>query len=288
MNARMRIWALLAALAASSAVAQDDQSSLRQAFEEARIAGPAEVDLAGQGKVSLSGDVSFVPRPVADDLMAAMGNTVDDEFVGLIWPNDEEGSWFVTVDYVDSGYISDDEAADWDTDELLESLRQGTKEANRWREDNGFTPIEVTGWVREPFYDPGHHHLVWSAGVKEVGASAEDEDGVNYNTYVLGRKGYLSLNLVTGAELLEESRPRMDGLLAATSFNEGLRYDDFDASSDHVAAYGIAALVGGIAAKKLGLLAVLAAFFVKAWKLLLIGFVGIGALFRKLTGRKNA
>jgi uncharacterized membrane-anchored protein len=230
----------------------------------------------------------FLPTPVASETMVAMGNLVGDEFVGLIWPETEDAAWFVTVDYIDSGYIPDDDARDWDTDELLDSLRQGTKEANRWREDNGFVPIEVTGWIQEPVYDSAQHQLVWSAGVKDVGVPESEADSVNYNTYVLGRRGYLSLNLVTGVTEIADDRPAMDTLLANTSFNQGLRYTDFDSSTDKVAAYGLAALVGGVAAKKLGLLAVLGAFLIKAWKLLIIGAIALGALVKKVAGRKDA
>ena len=49
--------------------------------------------------------------------------------------------------------------------------------------------------------------------------------------------------------------------MAAVKFNDGKRYTDFDSSTDKVAAYGLAALVAGVAAKKLGLLAIAGAFF---------------------------
>ena len=45
-------------------------------------------------------------------------------------------------------------------------------------------------------------------------------------------------------------------LLADLDYNSGKRYEDFNASTDHIAEYGLAALIGGIAAKKLGLNAV--------------------------------
>jgi uncharacterized membrane-anchored protein len=77
-------------------------------------------------------------------------------------------------------------------------------------------------------------------------------------------------------------------LLDATRFNDGRAYGDFDSNTDRVAAYGLAALVGGVAAKKLGLLAVAAAFLVKGWKLLLIGGVALAAAGRKFLGRKDA
>jgi uncharacterized membrane-anchored protein len=44
------------------------------------------------------------------------------------------------------------------------------------------------------------------------------------------------------------------------NFNEGKRYGDFNSSTDKIAEYGLAALVGGMALKKLGLFAVLLKF----------------------------
>jgi uncharacterized membrane-anchored protein len=75
---------------------------------------------------------------------------------------------------------------------------------------------------------------------------------------------------------VEDHKPAARELLAAVSFNDGKRYGDFNSSTDKVAAYGIAALVGGLAAKKLGLLAVAAAFFAKFAKLIVVGVAALG------------
>ena len=49
---------------------------------------------------------------------------------------------------------------------------------------------------------------------------------------------------------LESVRTRMGELLARVEFSPGHRYEDFDADSDNVAAYGIGGLVaGGLLAK---------------------------------------
>src|SRR5262250_574839 len=79
--------------------------------------------------------------------------------------------------------------------------------------------------------------------------------GVNYNTYALGRHGYVSLNLVTEYAVIEKEKPIAQRLLGALEFNAGTRYADFNSATDRVAEYGLAALVGGFAAKKLGLFA---------------------------------
>ena len=54
-----------------------------------------------------------------------------------------------------------------------------------------------------------------------------------------------------------------------------------------MAEYGLAALVGGIAAKKLGLLALAGALLAKFGKLIIFGAVAAGALFKSLWRKKD-
>ena len=77
-------------------------------------------------------------------------------------------------------------------------------------------------------------------------------------------------------------------LLADLGYNAGKRYEDFNSSTDHIAEYGLAALVGGIAAKKLGLFAVIVAFGLKFAKVIAIGAVALGAGVIKFFRRKPA
>ena len=120
---------------------------------------------------------------------------------------------------------------------------------------------------------------------REKGSNATEDQGVNYNTYLLGREGYFSMNLVTGLNELPRHKPQGQAMLAALAFNEGKRYEDFDSKTDHVAEYGLAALVLGVGAKKLGLLAVAAAFFAKFAKLIILAVLGLGAAVAKFFGR---
>ncbi|MFL6547394.1 MAG: DUF2167 domain-containing protein [Povalibacter sp.] len=252
----------------------DPNAAVWQAANEAMIHGPQSVDLLNQARIQLPEGFGFVPHDPAAKVMEAMGNQTGASFIGLIFPLSEKG-WFVTVDYEKSGYIKDDEARDWDADGLLKNLREGTEASNDDRQKRGIAPIKVTRWIESPAYDSGVHQLVWSAEVRL--RDGEDPDpGVNYNTYVLGRDGYISLNLVTAVSSVEQDKRAAHELLTATTFNEGKRYADFDSSTDKVAGYGIAALVGGVVAKKIGLLAVIAAFLVKFAKVILIGFAAMG------------
>ena len=109
--------------------------------------------------------------------------------------------------------------------------------------------------------------------------------GVNYNTYALGREGYLSLNFITDLKDLPAQKPDAKALLGSLEFDKGKRYEDFDSSTDHVAEYGLAALVVGVGAKKLGLLAVAFAFIAKFAKIIFIAVIGGGAAITKFFKR---
>ena len=150
----------------------------------------------------------------------------------------------------------------------------------------GIAPLEVTRWIEPPAYDSATQRLVWSVEGHDKGAPADADNTVNYNTYLLGREGYVSLDLITSASQIEAQKAVARNLLAAVAFNDGKRYAQYDASSDKLAAYGLAALVGGVAAKKLGLLALGAAFFAKFFKLIAVAVIAGGAAIRKFFTRK--
>jgi uncharacterized membrane-anchored protein len=262
----------------------------KKIFEEARQAarsGPAEVALANQGKLQLPAGHRFVPQPQAGRVLNAMGNPGQDpRLQGLIFP-EGDARWFITVRYEDSGHIKDDDARDWKADELLQSYRDGTEAANEERQKMGVPGLEILGWAEKPAYDAGTHRLVWAMSSREKGAPANEPQGVNYNTYVLGREGYFMLNLVTGLDELPAHKPAAQAMLAALSFDEGKRYADFNASTDRVAEYGLAALVVGVAAKKLGLLAAAGLFLAKFAKVILLGLAVAGAGVAKLFKRRK-
>lgn len=257
------------------------------AMQKSAQPGPQDIALGNQGMLKLPEGFTFVPKETAGQFMRAVGNHVDTHFYGLVFNENVNG--FVVIKFAPAGYIKDDEAKDWNADELLQNLKDGTEQGNQERADRGIPPIEVIGWVEKPAYEKNTHRLVWSASTRQKGsATAEKEQGVNYNTYVLGREGYLSLNLVTSRGTVENEKPLARLLLSTVAFNDGKRYEDFNASTDHVAEYGLAALVGGIAAKKLGLLATAGVFLAKFWKILAIVVIAFGASIKKLFGKKPA
>jgi uncharacterized membrane-anchored protein len=281
------VWAQQAPEPEPAAAEQSEQPDPADAVwnvaRAAMLHGPQEVRLAGQGKLSLPEGFGFIPQKEGAAVLQAMGNSTDENFIGLIFPDTNAG-WFATVDFDPAGYIEDGDAKDWDSDELLDSLKDGTKEGNKERRKLGITPIEVTKWVEVPAYDASQHRLVWSAEVRDIGGQ-EPDPTINYNTYVLGREGYISLNLITSSSQIEKDKPTARQLLTGIQFNQGKRYTDFNEATDKVADYGLAALVGGLAIKKLGLLGTIGLLLAKFGKLILIGLAAFGGILVKFFRR---
>lgn len=288
-----RALALALVLLCQAAGAQPGEAQ-KQEFQAAAAAamavtvnGPSEVKLKDQAVLKLPDGMAFIPQPEAGRLMQAMGNSSDTALLGLVRPGGN-ADWLVVARYEDSGYIKDDDAKEWDVDELFNSLKEGTEEGNKRRQEMGFAPLEIVGWVQKPSYEAATHRLVWSMAARTPGES-EAQQSINYNTYALGREGFVSLNLITARAAIEQDKPAAHTLLGALQFNEGKRYEDFNESTDKVAEYGLAALVAGAAAKKLGLFAVILAFMAKFAKVfLLVGAGAVAVIAKFFKGRKAA
>jgi uncharacterized membrane-anchored protein len=263
------------------------QAALAAARNAARAAverGPATIRLRDQAQLQLPEGFGFIPQKEATALMSAMGNGPGDDMLGLIVPLGEE-RWFVVANYDPSGYIKDDDAQHWDADKLLQNLKDGTEAGNAARAKVGVPPLKVTRWIEPPAYTADSHRLIWSAEAQRKDGVGGDPT-VNYNTYVLGREGFISMNLITSAAAVDDDKAAARELLSAVNFNDGKRYGNFNSSTDKVAAYGLAALVAGVAAKKIGLLALLAATVVKFAKVIALAVVAaIAVVTRWLKGR---
>ncbi|MET3461670.1 DUF2167 domain-containing protein [Variovorax atrisoli] len=269
--------------ASTASSLEAEQDAAFKAAKAVQKVGPVDITLRDQAHLHLPAGYVWVPTPAAAQLMRSMGNRTDDTFIGAIFPADD-ADWMAVVKFVKEDYIKDDDAKDWNADDLLKSLKEGTEAANEERAKRGIPSIEVTGWAQKPQYDASSHRLVWSALSKRKG-STDGNQGVNYNTYALGREGYLSLNLITNAKDLDKYKPDASKLLGAIQYDDGKKYADFNSSTDKVAAYGLAALVAGAAVKKLGLFAVIAAFLAKFAKLAVVAggaaLWGIAKLFKR-------
>jgi len=207
--------------------------------------------------------------------------------LGMLFPSEwtpfDAAAWAVTIEYVEDGYVSDEDADEIDYDQLLGELKADTRQSSQWRVENGYEPIELVGWAAEPFYDADAHKLHWA---QELKFGEQEMNTLNYNIRVLGRRGVLVLNFIAGMDQQAVIDERLEDVLAIAEFNAGSRYDEFDPSIDKVAAYGLGGLVAGKVLAKTGLLAA-ALIFLKKFGVVIVA--AVGALFVKLfRGRKTA
>jgi uncharacterized membrane-anchored protein len=253
--------------------AQEDSDSLFDAVNWQE--GPCTGKLGDQAKIDLPAGYLFASAQDTRMLLEAMENPTDGSEQGSVFP--EEGDWFVVFEFADVGYIKDDEKDDLDADEILESLKDGNEEANKERKRRGWAPIEITGWASKPHYDPATHNLEWATL-----AVSDGMEGVNYNTRLLGRRGYMSVALVCDPEELDSALPVFKDLLKGFSFTSGNKYAEFR-KGDKIAEYGLAALITGGAAA----VAIKSGLLQKLWKLIVVAVVGIGAAIRKVFRRSS-
>ncbi len=145
----------------------------------------------------------------------------------------------IVIRYHNSGHIQDDEAKTWDTDNLLSSIKESTEEDNKIRSEKGIPTLKINGWLEKPNYNTQTHKLVWA--IDAIGS--DNVSSVNYNTYILGRDGYFTMDLVSSLEGLESNKKEAAKMTDTFTYLKDKSYTDYVAGTDRLAEYGIAALV---------------------------------------------
>ncbi|MGV6801547.1 MAG: DUF2167 domain-containing protein [bacterium] len=218
-------------------------------------------------------------------LEEAWGNPEDDSVLGMIFPAKfaptDELSWGIAITYDKDGYVSDKDAASTDYDELMQQMQAGVADENEYRREMGYSTYQLIGWAEEPTYNPDTHKMYWA---KALAFEGSEEETLNYNVRVLGRRGVLNLNFIATMPQLDEIKSAAPTVLDIPHFTEGNRYTDYK-KGDKKADYTLAALVAGGAGlavvKKTGLLAVLLIALKKFGVFIL---VGLGAALRWMKG----
>jgi len=251
-----------------------------------------------QGEITLSGGIAKLNVPPEfsylnpDDTETVLTRLwrnppASEKSLGMLMPAKmgplDDDSWAVIISFVDDGYVKDNDADKIEYPKLLKQMQDAVHEHNKERVDKGYSPMELLGWAEPPRYDAAAHKLYWAKELKVQGA---DSNTLNYNIRILGRRGVLVLNAISGIGQLEDIKKATPQILAMVNFNEGHRYSDFDPKIDKVATYGIAALVAGGVAAKLGFFKLAWVFILAAKKFIIIGIAGIAGLFKKLFGKK--
>lgn len=285
MLARGLLIGLLAVTSAASA--QDDRQAQAKQFVQSLHFRSGEIAVPqAQAHFRLGSEFRYLDKPDARRVLEEFwGNPPDDDVLGLVVPAatplDSDQSWAVVVTFSDEGYVSDEDAAKTDYDKLLADMKEGTQEENAERKKAGYEKVDLVGWAVPPRYDGDSKKLYWA---KELAFEGSEQHTLNYDIRVLGRRGYLSLNAVSGMAELDTVRAGMQQLLPMTEFDDGARYADYDAGNDKLAGYGIATLIGGGIAAKAGLFAKLGALLLGLKKLLIPLVLVVVAFGKKLLG----
>jgi uncharacterized membrane-anchored protein len=248
--------------------------------------GPKSLELGHEVQLQLPATDAFLGMPDADRFLKQHGSFDNQGTLGIVVSQDEKQGWAVIIEFAESGYIKDNDKID--AGEILKSLKEGTEQQNKERAAHGFPALTVGDWTESPHYDSATHRLVWA-----IPATSTRGTTINYNTRVLGRRGFVALNLLSSPETIAVEKANAATLLAATTFKNGARYEDFNAKTDKVAEYGIMGLIlggAGIAAvAKTGLLAGLLKVLIAGGKFIAAGLIALFAgLKRVFTGKPAA
>lgn len=252
-----------------------------------------------QGKITLPGNIATLdlppsfrylsPADATKVLVDGWGNPPGFESLGMIVPAGtsvlSQDGWGVVITYDKDGHVKDDDADSIKYDELLKQMQEGLASANEERKKAGYPAMRLIGWAEQPSYEKSSHKLYWA---KELQTEGAPQNGLNYNIRVLGREGVLVLNAVASMDQIGKVKTEMKQVTAFTDFTPGNRYTDFNSGTDKVAEYGIAALVAGGVASKLGLFGKLMALLVAFKKVIFLAIAGAFGAVLKFFKREKA
>ncbi len=241
--------------------------------------GPCKGALGDVATIDVPEGYVFVEKKDMPRFLELTQNLPSDDMVGALLPAGEEEDWVIWFSYDPVGFVKDDDKSKLDAAKMLEAMQEGQEEANAERKKRGWGETTLEGWVKEPFYDTQTHRLTWGLKLH----SKEGGEWINYNSRLLGRRGYVSANLAVSPAALEAVTPRYNQLLTAFAYPADGTYQAFT-SGDKVAEFGLVALVAGgagVAAAKMGLFAKLGKFIAAFFKIILVGVVGAGVAIKK-------
>lgn len=248
-----------------------------------------------QGEITVGAGIATLN--VSDDfyfLNAADAKIVLEDFwknpaggspLGMLFPAGitpfHSNSWGIVVTFDDIGYVSDDDANDYDYDELLTTMQADVSASSKQRVADGYSSLSLVGWAEKPYYDQSSRKLYWA---KELSFGDTEGNTLNYNIRALGRKGVLVMNFVASIGSLDEVKAAVPSVLEMSNFTDGNKYSDFDPSFDKVAALGIGGLIAGKVIAKTGFLLGFLLLFKKFAIVLIFPLIWV---WKKITGKSG-
>jgi uncharacterized membrane-anchored protein len=242
--------------------------------------GPLEAPIGDAlARIDLPEGYVFLGQQDTGKLLELMQNPVSGSELATIAPAAEDQSWMIFFEWDPVGWVDDSEKDDLDADALLASIQEGTRHANEERKSRGWSTIEIVGWHEAPHYDERTKNLTWA-----IEGASGDHRVLNRMVKLLGRRGVMTVTIVSDPQEIAVASAATDQLLAGYQFQPGSTYAEYVPGTDKLASYGLTALVAG----GLGAAAVKSGLLGKFWKALVVIAVGIGAGVRRIvSGRKH-
>lgn len=227
--------------------------------------------MAEQATIKISPDLRYLDSPGTEQFMTLTGNIAS--------PNEytiysKKHDWFAVFNFVDSGYVKDDEKID--PDSLLQELKTQNEAGLEVRKQQNLPLLYLEGWYIPPRYDKQTNRLEWATKIRDE----NNQTIINFTTRMLGRSGYMSVTLVSDPSSLDRDIAEFKTALRGFDFLPGQKYAEFR-DGDKMAAYGLGALiVGGAAA------AASKGGFKALWALIIAAGAAIVAFIKKIFGKK--
>ncbi len=244
------------------------------------LEGPRLVDLGNGVEIDLPAGMILFERAAAEKLEREDGNDPTGVVAMVVGKG---GDWWMSVDYIERGHVTDSDGDQLDAGSLLETIRTGTTEQNATRRAQGIPELLIDGWTDEPRYVRASHQLAW--GIR--GHDTKGQQVINSFIHVLGRTGDVITTVVAPPEAIAAARTEARAAIDGVRFRAGSRYEDYDESTDHSSGLGLTGLViGGVVVAK----GVQTGFFIGLLlalkKLIIVIAAAIAAFFRWLFRRK--
>ncbi len=257
------------------------------------VTGPRLVALGDNAEVDLPAGMILYERAEAQRFLRKVGSP-SEGVVAIVRAPDAE--WSVIVSYTGAGYVDDAGPSELDARDLLAEYHAGNRVQNERRRALGAPELDhelgpelgpelvIDGWAEPPRYDRAQHRLTWGLAAHTAGGRL-----ANSFTRILGRGGYLSVNLIDSAATIGLSKQQARSIVQATRFKPGARYQDH-APGDPRAGGRLRGLVlgstGAAVAAKLGVITQVMLALKQVTLLLLVGLLVIGGLARRLFRRR--
>lgn len=206
------------------------------------------VQIAGVGTLDVPAGFRFLDQEQSTYVLKEVWENLSAKTNGMLFTKDAsllgDDGYSINLKFTPAGYVPDQMAEEINFEGILSQMKDKNARANKLREEKGMFPVQLVSWADDPYYDGKSRRLHWSKHL-EYEMGSEKVAGLNYAIRFLGRTGFLEMNFVGRMDQLDLIKSDLALVLNSWKFNEGFRYEDFNADTDKIAAVDVQGLMVG-------------------------------------------